>query len=95
MADLTLQTLPINGIQMRVAGRATDPLVLLCHRFPEGWVSWRSQLAALATGAFVNRAGNRVPYRHKQGSSFANRFRFFIVADGDARAMSLRNDKLL
>ena len=26
---------------------------------------------------------------------FANRFRFFIVADGEARAMPLRNDKLL
>ena len=52
MADLKLQTLPIDGIQMRVAGRAIDPLVLLCHRFPEGWVSWRSQLAALAGAGY-------------------------------------------
>ena len=38
MTDLTLQTLPVNGIRMRVAVQGSGPLVLLCHGFPEGWV---------------------------------------------------------
>src|SRR3984957_2174904 len=37
-----------NGIRMHVAEQAAGPLVLLCHGFPEGWYSWRDQLAALA-----------------------------------------------
>ena len=59
MADLTLQTLPINGIQMRVATQGSGPLVLLCHGFPEGWVSWRSQLAALAAALSLIALGIR------------------------------------
>ena len=52
MAEPALQTLAINGIQMRVATQGTGPLVLLCHGFPEGWISWRSQMAALATAGY-------------------------------------------
>ena len=52
MNQPTLQTLPVNGLQMRVASQGTGPLVLLCHGFPESWVSWRSQLAALAVAGY-------------------------------------------
>ena len=52
MAGPTLETLPINGIRMRVAIQGEGPLVLLCHGFPECWVSWRSQLAALAAAGY-------------------------------------------
>jgi pimeloyl-ACP methyl ester carboxylesterase len=52
MSDISLRTLPINGIQMRVAEQGSGPLVLLCHGFPEGWRSWRSQLAALAAAGY-------------------------------------------
>jgi pimeloyl-ACP methyl ester carboxylesterase len=39
-------------MRMRVATQGSGPLVLLCHGFPELWVSWRSQLAALAKAGF-------------------------------------------
>jgi pimeloyl-ACP methyl ester carboxylesterase len=52
MADLTLQTMEVNGLRMRVAVQGTGPLVLLCHGFPELWTSWRSQLAALAAAGY-------------------------------------------
>jgi len=52
MTEPALQTLAINGIQMRVATQGTGPLVLLCHGFPEGWVSWRSQMVALAAAGY-------------------------------------------
>ncbi len=47
-----LQTLQVNGIGMRVAEQGSGPLVLLCHGFPELWLSWRAQLAALAAAGF-------------------------------------------
>jgi len=43
-----LQTLSVNGIQMRVATQGSGPLVVMCHGFPELWCSWRPQMAALA-----------------------------------------------
>ena len=52
MTEPALQTLAVNGIQMRVATQGTGPLVLLCHGFPEGWVSRRSQMAALAAAGY-------------------------------------------
>lgn len=47
-----VQTLAVNGITMRVATQGRGPLVLLCHGFPELWVSWRAQLAALAAAGY-------------------------------------------
>jgi pimeloyl-ACP methyl ester carboxylesterase len=41
-----------NGIRIQVAEQGTGPLVLLCHGFPEGWYSWRGQLAAVAAAGF-------------------------------------------
>ena len=52
MNEVTLQTLPLNGIHMRVAVQGRGPLVLLCHGFPESWCSWRHQLAALASAGY-------------------------------------------
>jgi pimeloyl-ACP methyl ester carboxylesterase len=52
MADLTLQTLEVDGLRMRVASQGSGPLVLLCHGFPELWSSWRSQLGALAAAGY-------------------------------------------
>ncbi|KAF8690412.1 hypothetical protein HU200_040763 [Digitaria exilis] len=44
----------INGISIHVAelGPATGPAVLLLHGFPELWLSWRHQMAALAARGF-------------------------------------------
>ena len=47
-----LQTLAVNGIRMQVATQGQGPLVLLCHGFPELWVSWRAQMAALAQAGY-------------------------------------------
>ena len=52
MNEVTLQTLPLNGIHIRVAVQGSGPLVLLCHGFPESWCSWRHQLAALASAGY-------------------------------------------
>ena len=47
-----LQVLDVGAIRMRVATHGDGPLVLLCHGFPESWVAWRSQMAALAQAGF-------------------------------------------
>lgn len=49
---LSMQTLDVNGLRMQVAVQGTGPLVLLCHGFPELWVSWRAQLDALAAAGY-------------------------------------------
>ncbi len=52
MDQPTLQTLQVNGLRMQVATQGSGPLVLLCHGFPELWLSWRPQLAALAGAGY-------------------------------------------
>ena len=52
MSEPRLETLPINGIRMRVAIQGEGPLVLFCHGFPESWVSWRRQLAAVSKAGY-------------------------------------------
>jgi pimeloyl-ACP methyl ester carboxylesterase len=49
---LSMQTLDVNGLRMQVAVQGSGPLVLLCHGFPELWVSWRAQLDALAAAGY-------------------------------------------
>ena len=52
MTEPTLQTLDVNGLRMQVASQGEGPLVLLCHGFPELWISWRAQLEALAAAGY-------------------------------------------
>ena len=52
MNEPKFQTLPINGIQTRMAEQGSGPLVLFCHGWPESWYSWRHQLAALAGAGY-------------------------------------------
>lgn len=47
-----MQRLPLGRIAMQLASQGEGPLVLLCHGFPECWVSWRRQLAALAAAGY-------------------------------------------
>lgn len=49
---LSTQTLDVNGLRMQVAIQGSGPLVLLCHGFPELWISWRAQLDALAAAGY-------------------------------------------
>jgi pimeloyl-ACP methyl ester carboxylesterase len=52
MSEPRLETLQVGAIRMRVAIQGDGPLVVLCHGFPELWVSWRAQLAGLAAAGF-------------------------------------------
>ncbi len=52
MTEPKFQTLPINGIQMRLAEQGSGPLVLFCHGWPESWYSWRHQLKALGDAGY-------------------------------------------
>jgi pimeloyl-ACP methyl ester carboxylesterase len=52
MTEPSLQTLDVNGLRMQVAMQGSGPLVLLCHGFPELWISWRAQLSALAAAGY-------------------------------------------
>ena len=52
MTEPTLQTVDVNSLRMQVAMQGSGPLVLLCHGFPELWISWRAQLAALAKAGY-------------------------------------------
>lgn len=47
-----IETLQVGAIRMRVATQGQGPLVLFCHGFPEMWVSWRSQMAAVAQAGY-------------------------------------------
>jgi pimeloyl-ACP methyl ester carboxylesterase len=50
--NLQQRDVSANGIRIRFAEQGTGPAVLLCHGFPEGWYSWRNQLAALAAAGY-------------------------------------------
>jgi pimeloyl-ACP methyl ester carboxylesterase len=52
MDEPTLKNLSVNGLTMQVAMQGNGPLVLLCHGFPELWISWREQLRALADAGY-------------------------------------------
>ena len=50
--DLQQRDVVANGMRIHYASQGPGPLVLLCHGFPEGWYSWRDQLAALAGAGY-------------------------------------------
>lgn len=50
--ELRIDALQVGTLNMRVAVQGTGPLVLFCHGFPELWLSWRAQVAALAAAGF-------------------------------------------
>jgi pimeloyl-ACP methyl ester carboxylesterase len=52
MDEVSLQTVEVNGIRMRVATQGRGPLVLMCHGFPESWRSWRHQMRAVAAAGW-------------------------------------------
>ena len=47
-----LQALQVGAIRMRVALQGVGPLVVFCHGFPESWISWRAQMAAVADAGY-------------------------------------------
>jgi pimeloyl-ACP methyl ester carboxylesterase len=49
---IALNTIKANGITIRYAEVGEGPLVLFTHGWPEGWASWRHQLAAVAAAGY-------------------------------------------
>ena len=47
-----LETIPANGISLRVAIQGDGPLIVLVHGWPELWYSWRHQIKPLADLGF-------------------------------------------
>ena len=52
MSDITHREIETNGIRMHIAEAGQGTLVVLLHGFPEGWYSWRHQLASLSEAGF-------------------------------------------
>ncbi len=54
MSQLTLQTIPVNGIELcvHVTGPEQGQPIWLLHGFPECWHSWREQIPALAAAGY-------------------------------------------
>jgi pimeloyl-ACP methyl ester carboxylesterase len=48
----SLQIIDVGRVRLRVALAGEGPLVVLVHGFPEGWYSWRHQIAALAKAGY-------------------------------------------
>lgn len=42
-----------NGLRLRAVVEGSGPLVVLVHGFPEGWYSWRHQIAPIAAAGFT------------------------------------------
>src|SRR6202789_2674876 len=70
-----------NGTRFHVAEAGTGPLVLLLHRFPECWCTWRHQLADLPEAGFRAAA---VDLRGYGGSDKPPRGYDLVTAASDA-----------
>lgn len=46
------RTADVGGLRIHYVEQGTGPLVLLCHGFPENWLSWRHQIPALAAAGY-------------------------------------------
>ena len=52
MTEVNHRTVEANGIPVHLAEAGSGRPVLLCHGFPESWLSWRHQLKALAEAGY-------------------------------------------
>jgi pimeloyl-ACP methyl ester carboxylesterase len=88
MSANTLQQrdLTANGIRIHIAEQGTGPLLLLCHGFPEGWYSWRDQLAALAAAGYHAVAPDMRGYGGTAAPPAASAYSVFDIV-GDAVAL--------
>ncbi|KAL6622343.1 hypothetical protein ACP70R_032222 [Stipagrostis hirtigluma subsp. patula] len=91
-------TADVNGISLHVAerGPADGPAVLLIHGFPELWLSWRHQMAALAARGFRALAPDLRGYGDSSAPADPAAYTIFhIVGDIVALLDHLRLPKVL
>jgi epoxide hydrolase A/B len=76
------RTVETNGIRMHTVEAGEGPLVVLLHGFPEGWYSWRHQLAALAAAGYHAVAPDQRGYGHTDRPTDVHRYSMFhLVGD--------------
>jgi pimeloyl-ACP methyl ester carboxylesterase len=51
-AGVSLRTVDVGPVTLRIAEMGEGPLVLLVHGWPESWYSWRRQMPALAAAGY-------------------------------------------
>ena len=68
---------------MHIAEAGEGPLVLLLHGFPEGWYSWRHQIAALAKAGFHAVAPDQRGYGQTGGPDAIDQYSLLHLV-GDA-----------
>lgn len=74
MTEITHRIVEANAIRIHFAEQGTGPTVLLCHRFPEFWYSWRHQLGALAEAGFHAVAPDMRGYGRTDAPQEINRY---------------------
>jgi pimeloyl-ACP methyl ester carboxylesterase len=83
--ELSHRFLEANGLRHHVVEQGSGPLVLLLHGWPEGWYSWRHQLAALARAGFRAVAPDVRGYGQTDAPAEVSRYRLRdLVADAAA-----------
>jgi pimeloyl-ACP methyl ester carboxylesterase len=76
------RTVETNGIRMHIVEAGEGPLVVLLHGFPEGWYSWRHQLAALAAAGYHAVAPDQRGYGQTDRPTDVHRYSMFhLVGD--------------
>ena len=68
---------------MHIAEAGEGPMVLLLHGFPEGWYSWRHQMAALAEAGFHAVAPDQRGYGQTGGPDAVDQYSLLHLV-GDA-----------
>jgi pimeloyl-ACP methyl ester carboxylesterase len=99
--ELQQRDVTANGIRVHLAEQGAGPLVLLCHGFPEGWYSWRDQLAALAAAGYHAVAPDMRGYGGTEAPSAISAYSIFdmvgdvvglVAALGEKRAVIIGHD---
>jgi pimeloyl-ACP methyl ester carboxylesterase len=86
MNDLQHRDVTVNGIHVHFAEQGTGRLVLLCHGFPEGWYSWRDQIAALASAGYHVVAPDMRGYGRTEAPRDISSYSIFDIV-GDMNAL--------
>ena len=101
VAEIQHRDVETNGIQLHVAEAGRGPLVVLLHGFPEGWYSWRHQLAALSAGGFHVVAPDQRGYGRSDAPDEAGAYTMMhlvgdvvglVAALGETRAVVVGHD---